>query len=149
MKRKKKAVKPCWQTIPMGKVEALIRGWERLKHLREEISDQPEALAHLRTSIEQHPAGNAALVGKLEVIIPAASAAVSAWLENHPRALPRDPVRPDEDPAAAVVMLWESFRALGTLAPDGETRLRWLAERTREERHLLTRLSNRLSLSLS
>lgn len=149
MKRKKKTPKPCWQTISMDRVEALLRGWERLKSLREEIKHQPEALAHLRGMIAEYPGSEAALAGKLEVIIPAARAAVSAWLENHPRALPRDAERNDGDPAAAVVMLWESFRALGMLAPDDETRGRWLAEKTREERLLITRLSRRLALPIS
>lgn len=145
MKRKKKTEGPCWQTIPMGKIEALIHGWERLKSLQDEIKNHPEALAHLRASIGAHPAGEAALVRQLEVIVPAAKAEVAAWLAKQSR----DSLRSEKDAAAAVVMLWESYRAIGRLAPDEETRCRWLAEKTREERNLLTRLSNRLSLPTS
>lgn len=128
----------------MEKVEAVIHGWERLKSLRDEIKDQPEALGLLWESIDAQAVGEVSIARQLEVIIPAATAEVSAWLMDRPR----DTRSTAGDPAA-VVMLWESYRALVTLAPDKETRRRWLASQTREDRYLLTRLSKRLSLPTS
>lgn len=144
MKRKKETKGPCWHLIPMEKIEAVIHGWERLKSLRDEIKDQPEALGFLWASIDAQAAGEAALARQLEVIIPAATAEVSAWLADQSRE-----TRCSGGDPAAVVMLWESYLALATLAPDQETRSRWLATKTREDRHLLTRLSKRLSLPTS
>lgn len=128
----------------MEKIEALIHGWERLKSLRDEIKDQPKALGLLWASIDAQ-AGEAALMRQLEVIIPAATAEVSAWLADQSR----DSLRSEKEPATAAVMLWESYLALATLVADKETHRRWLATQTREDRHLLARLSKLLSLPTS
>lgn len=151
MKRKNNNPKPAWQTVPMSWIATLIEGWERLKRLREEIKDQPEALADLANLTKNETAHEVFMRGMLDEIIPAARAHVAAWLVDQQSARPINPEPETDDEISIllrIVMIWECWLAIDALS-NTDDQARWLSEISLDERRLISRLNKRITLSVS
>ncbi len=156
MKRKTHSEKPVWQDQPMGEIVILIDGWELLKKGHEVIGCFPEEIAAFQKWRDGLAPDARMYVGWLDSIIPAAKAEIAAWLKSESPGAAGDATEAtvptvSRVPATVflvIVRLWERFLAAGELG-DREDQTRWLAEKSREEQLLLTRLGKRIVLANS
>ena len=152
MKHKKRQHKKhAWQTVPMSWIATLIEGWERLKRLREEIKDQPEALAELANLWKSETDHQVFMRVLLDEIIPAARAHVAAWLADRQSVRPINPEAETDDEISImlrILIIWECWLAIDALS-DTDDQARWLSEISLDERRLISRLNKRITLSVS
>lgn len=127
-----------------------MKGWETLKQALKVVYSHPL----VDDQIQEWRDGQTPAFQKhlrwLESIEPAAQAEIAHWLNPETEIQVTEAIASDsaETTFLVIARLWERFLAVGHHGGP-EAQLRWLSEKSREERLLLTRLSKRITLPIS
>lgn len=128
MKQKRTSRKPPWQSVPFAEISKLIRAWERLKKLREDLKNNPGGVETLAKIGQDDQTLNEWLATGKTMVEPSSAEHIGAMA------------------AHSILRLWETFTAVNALQNPMQMEL-WMKEKPAEERLLLSRLSRRIPIS--